>query len=546
HKHLVASVRDVSGQQAKEAQLTTAVAEAGRANLAKSTFLTTVSHEIRSPLNVVLGALELLDNEKADERSRELLNSARVAGKGLLHLISDVLDLSRVESGVLELAREEFDLNELLEGVIEQFQPEARRKSITLRLKCHTGAASRVLADPARLTQILVNLVGNALKFTENGEVLVVATRDADTGRVRFDVRDTGIGLDESTFPRLLEEFTRAASPGAEQREGSGLGLSITSKLLSAMGSRLECQSRLGIGSRFFFELELKIVGTPAQKGVSQAAADAQMDAAGVETSGMDKGEVLLVEDSPGNRLVVSEMLRRSGFTVRTARNGFEAVELFKRKPFEVVLMDLHMPVMDGYEAAGMIRTLPAGDRRPTIIALSASVEQEERDACTAVGMDGFLSKPLSRKRLAEKLAECAPAPSKDESLAVSNDSQLRAALDEGPLRQLKEDVGEQFFPGVVKKLLAEIVERCDVLQNAISPSQRMDARRVRREAHTLASVAATCGMLEFSELCRDLSSPDNEFSQAHTVGLIEALVRAGQLEVKKLGALLDDPRVMQ
>ncbi|WP_448189445.1 ATP-binding protein [Azospirillum sp. sgz301742] len=476
--------------------------QAERANRAKSAFLATMSHEIRTPLNGILGMAQLLKATEPSPQQHGYIDAISTSGEALLAILNDVLDYSKIEAGRLEFEAIDFHLDDLLETMRSLTQHQAVRKGITLRLERAPRVPQRLRGDPAKLSQVLLNLIGNAVKFTERGEVVLRVSAErgapASRARLRFAVTDTGIGIDAEARKRLFEAFAQGDTSISRRYGGTGLGLAICKRIVDAVGGSIGAESTPGEGSTFWFVIEL----------------DRGARAARLPLPAVDGGaplpplSVLAAEDNAVNATVLSGLLELGGHRVTLADDGLRAVELAAAHDFDLVLMDLRMPGLDGLEATRRIRALadPRRSRVP-IVAITANSQRGKLGDCFAAGMDGFLGKPFRRedldKALRAALAERPPPPP----------TRRAPVLDAAVLEEHAQLLGRERLERIVEAFRTSSTALLAELRAAAGAG---DWTVVADRAHALKSASYNVGLTAFAELAkRAENAADTESASA-------------------------------
>ena len=385
---------DVGALREREKELKIARRRAEAASEAKSMFLANVSHEIRTPLNGMLGMAQVLATSELDPAQREQTDAILDSGKTLIALLNDVLDLSKIEAGKLEISAVDADLTHVMRRLDKLWQPAAEEKAIELTLDLAASLPPRVKFDPVRVRQCVSNLISNAVKFTECGEVNVhvsIPGRGPNAGLVQVKVRDSGIGMDEETQERLFAPFTQADGSTARRFGGTGLGLSISRKLAQMMGGDVTVTSAPGQGSTFVFTFRAEAAAPPVMVPEKVS-----------ETTTVQTGpiSVLVVDDVPLNRKVAKLFLEHQGWRVAEAVHGADALAKLAGETFDLVLLDIHMPVMDGPETLKRIRASGEAWAQIPVVALTANAMAGDRERYEEMGMDGYVSKPIDQREL--------------------------------------------------------------------------------------------------------------------------------------------------
>jgi signal transduction histidine kinase/CheY-like chemotaxis protein/HPt (histidine-containing phosphotransfer) domain-containing protein len=482
--------------------LRAAEAKATAANAAKSEFLARMSHEIRTPMNGVMGMLEAVLNTPLKPEQADYLRTAYTSADTLLLLINDILDYSKIEAGKLTIESIDFDLNEIVDHVIQLWTPKAAGKGLRLAANVSALVPARLNGDPTRLSQILSNLVSNAIKFTLQGSVSlgVELAENTDEPTLRFSVEDTGIGISTEAQAQLFTPFTQADGSTSRRFGGTGLGLVICQQLVHMMGGTdMRVDSRTGHGSRFAFVLKFRAATTQADAMSTQHSHMQTAKLAALATT----GRILVVEDNETNRKVVEVILKHFGLECDFAVDGREAIETFKNKIYPMVLMDCHMPIVDGFEATRAIRQWEQKEGRPRtlIIAVSASAFQEDREKCFDAGMDDFLAKPVTLAGMSATLKRWLRAGTSTEELAAKIEqtgmqtaplAADEALFDVNQLNEVRVLTGDAFAE-IVRELEKTAADAFNMLRHAVESN---DAPKLRFAAHrfkgSLTSLGAT------------------------------------------------------
>jgi signal transduction histidine kinase/CheY-like chemotaxis protein/HPt (histidine-containing phosphotransfer) domain-containing protein len=503
-----AFLENLHSRRLSEAELRLAKELAEQANRSKGEFLANTSHEIRTPMNAILGMTQLALDARTLDESRNYIVKASRSAQSLLGIINDILDFSKIEAGKLDLERVPVSLEELSSGLEDVFSSAAQDKGLELRFEVALELATGLAGDPLRLRQILQNLIGNALKFTATGQVIVRMEKVSEAeGHVvcRFSVQDTGVGIAREHLPRLFQSFSQADSSVTRRYGGTGLGLAICKRLVELMGGHIGVESEHGRGSCFWFQV-------PLAKSTAEETQNPSKLSAQPALRHLRGARVLLVEDNRLNQEVAMHFLRRVGLEVEIAWNGAEALERLEQFQYDAVLMDCQMPVMDGYEATRRIRALPKFAQLP-IIAMTANARLGDRQRSLRAGMNAHLSKPIDVNALYQTLGGCLPQRTPDEAEPQADpepfqaqDEEPRAAAPHVNMASalMNLDGNAELYRQVAEIFLGDAPACLQQFRTALDGG---DPECTARSAHTLKSLAATVGAESLREHVRELEA---------------------------------------
>ncbi|MDL2253869.1 response regulator [Ruminococcaceae bacterium OttesenSCG-928-I18] len=472
----------------------------------KTSFLATMSHEIRTPMNGIVGFSELAAEEAENPgQVRGYIGKIQEITKSLLRIIDDILDISKIEAGRIELERVPFSVEEVFEACRAITAPRAEEKNISLSFSIGPAPGGMVMGDPTRLRQVLLNLLSNAIKFTDVGNVMLRCQqtgRDSESVRLRFEVKDTGIGMTDEQLAHIMEPFTQADSSTTRKYGGTGLGLPISQSLIALMGGALEVKSVPGVGSQFSFTLPFDI----APYHLSEAPVHTLPE----NERPVFQGEVLVCEDTPFNREVITEQLKRTGLSVSAVQDGQEAVELVRRRleknrPFDLIFMDIYMPVMDGPQATDALRKL--GNRAP-VVAMTANVLNSERETYRQAGMCDCLAKPFTARELWQCLTR--HLPTVDYAPVCPKQAPLPKEEGEEPhaiRRELGLKLTEGDAPRYERMLVRFASDNCDILEKIQTQVDRENWKQAHRLVHSLKGMSIMIGAKDLASVARKMEA---------------------------------------
>lgn len=521
---------DITQLEENKIELAKARDAAEAANQSKSAFLANMSHEIRTPMNAVLGFTEVLRRniERDEEKRRQHLNTIHSSGTHLLNLINDILDLSKIEAGRLEVESIACELHRVIADVVTVMRVRADEKNISLDYEFDGQIPATIESDPARLRQVLTNLVGNAIKFTEQGGVRIVTklVHELDRPQMMIQVIDTGIGMSEAGAAKIFDPFSQADASVTRRFGGTGLGLSISKRFAEALGGAVTVSSQVGVGSVFTVTIDTGSLDGIAMITPNSSELETVLDDEEHLAINLPNMRVLLVDDGEENRQLMSLILEEAGTTYQTAENGLEAVQLATEQDWDVILMDMQMPVMDGYTATRTLRD--QGYDKP-IVALTAHAMQHAEQECRDAGCSGFITKPINFDRLIATLAEIAGiqvevAKKVEPLLPIEPVAPTELEREEGTIVSTL-PLHKERFRAIVEQFISTLDERFDALESALEAE---DARALAELSHSLKGASGNCG---FSQLAEAAALVEHAARASELDTIPEALVHLRQIQ---------------
>jgi signal transduction histidine kinase/response regulator RpfG family c-di-GMP phosphodiesterase len=544
------SGRNITDRIKQEEALREARDKAEKATNAKSEFLAVMSHEIRTPLNGLIGMSDLLNTTHLNDQQKEFVDVIRLSGETLLQLISDILDFSKIEANKMQLEYAPFRVEEVVTEALTILSGKGKEKNLKLIPLVHDDVPAFIIGDKARLRQIIMNLVGNAIKFTEVGSVTVELKKLKEShGEVtlEFSVTDTGIGIEKEAAERLFTAFTQADPSTYRKYGGSGLGLTICKMLVDLMGGKIWVESKVGKGSTFSFSFLTRIVDSnEVYQDGSEDLDEAVRPLAEIENaSGPDRKpvKILLAEDNDINRLLAGKLFERLGYSIDTVTNGKEAYDAVKEGSYDLVFMDVQMPEWTGLEASQHIRSDLPSAKQPIIIAMTAFAGDDDKELCTKAGMDDYLSKPINMDDI-EKMILKWSGVNKSQTFEDNMKRKTELQEKETPLInqtaiQRLMDIGKQTDPGFLQQVLDMFVKQAPLdIKNIVQGFESGDFALMWKTAHKLKGTCLNIGAQRLAETCKEIERKGRNLENAGLLGLCMQLDKeynATIIELKNL-----------